>query len=85
MILVRTGHSCLRVGRHRCIFLALVILGPKEPRKQMNIYLHPLMEKLNELWQGIDAYYSHLKCQGNLCAANLCSIYYSLAYGKFTD
>jgi hypothetical protein len=41
------------------IFLALEILGPKEPRKQMNIFLHPLME---DLWQGVDAYGSHLKC-----------------------
>jgi hypothetical protein len=26
------------------IFLPLVIPGPKEPKKQMNIFLHPLME-----------------------------------------
>jgi hypothetical protein len=31
------------------IFLALVILDPKELKKQMNIYLHPLMEELKEL------------------------------------
>jgi hypothetical protein len=43
------------------IFLALVILGPKEPKKQMNIFLRPLMEELKELWQGVDAYDSHLK------------------------
>jgi hypothetical protein len=30
------------------IFLALVIPGPKEPKKQMNIFLHPLMEELKE-------------------------------------
>jgi hypothetical protein len=35
------------------IFLALVILGPKESKKQINIFLHPLMEELKELWQGI--------------------------------
>jgi hypothetical protein len=28
----------------------------------MNIYLRPLMEELKELWHGIDAYESHLKC-----------------------
>jgi hypothetical protein len=32
------------------IFLALVIPGPKEPKKQMNIYLCSFMEELNELW-----------------------------------
>jgi hypothetical protein len=44
------------------VFLALVILGPKEPKKQMNIFLHLLMEEMKELWQEVDAYDSHLKC-----------------------
>jgi NTP pyrophosphatase (non-canonical NTP hydrolase) len=44
------------------IFLALVILGPKESRKQMNIYLRLLMEELKELCHVVDAYDSHLKC-----------------------
>jgi hypothetical protein len=52
-------NKCLKEG---FIFLALVIPSPKEPRKQMNIFLHPLMEELKELWQGIDVYDSHLKC-----------------------
>jgi hypothetical protein len=43
------------------IFLDLVILGTKEPKKQMNIFLRPLMEELKELWQGVDAYDNHLK------------------------
>jgi hypothetical protein len=45
----------------RFIFLALVILGPEEPKKQMNIFLRPLMEELKELWKGVDAYDNHLK------------------------
>jgi hypothetical protein len=44
------------------IFLAIIILGPKEPKKQMNIFLRPSMEELKELWQGVDAYDSHMKC-----------------------
>jgi hypothetical protein len=52
-------NKCLKEG---FIFLALVILGPKEPKKQINIFLHLLMEELKELWQGIDAYENHLKC-----------------------
>jgi hypothetical protein len=52
----------------------------KEPRKQMNIYLRSLME---ELWQGLGAYESHLKCRFNLWDAYLWSIYDYLAYGKF--
>jgi hypothetical protein len=45
-----TPNKCLNEG---FIFLALVIPGSKEPRKQMNIYLHPLIEELKELWQGV--------------------------------
>jgi hypothetical protein len=44
------------------IFLTLVILGPKEPEKQMNIFLCLLMEELIELCQWVDAYDNHLKC-----------------------
>jgi hypothetical protein len=32
------------------IFVSLVILGPKELKKQMNIFLHPLIEEMKELW-----------------------------------
>jgi hypothetical protein len=65
------------------IFLTLVILGPKEPKKQINIFLCPLMEGLKELWQGVDAYDNHLKCRFNSCDAYLWSIHDYLAYGKF--
>jgi hypothetical protein len=41
------------------------------------------MEELKELWQGVDAYDSHLKCQLNLYATYLWSIYDYFAYGKF--
>jgi hypothetical protein len=61
-------NKCLKEG---FIFLALVILGPKEPKKEMNIFLRPLMEDLKELWQGVDAYDNHLKCQLNLCVVYL--------------
>jgi hypothetical protein len=41
------------------IFLALVILCSKELRKQMNIFLHLLVEEIKELWYGIDTYDNH--------------------------
>jgi hypothetical protein len=72
--------KCLKEG---FIFLALVIPGPKEPKKQMNIFLHSLMEELKDLWQGVDAYDSHLKCRFNLRAVYLWSIHDYFAYGKF--
>jgi hypothetical protein len=39
-------NKCLKEG---FIFLTLVISGPKEPKKQMNIFLRSLMEELKEL------------------------------------
>jgi hypothetical protein len=75
-------NKCLKEG---FIFRALVIPCPKEPKKQMNIFLHPLMEELKELWQGVDAYDNHLKCRFNLRDAYLWSIHDYLAYGKFVS
>jgi hypothetical protein len=67
--------KCLKEG---FIFFALVILLLN------NIFLHPLMEELKELWQGVDAYDSHLKCRFNLRVVYLWSIHNYLVYGKFT-
>jgi hypothetical protein len=65
------------------VFLALVIPGPKDPKKQMNIFLHPLMEEMKEVWQGVNAYDTHLKCRFNLHPTYLRSICDYLAYDKF--
>jgi hypothetical protein len=52
-------NKCLK---ERFIFPALVIMDPKDSKRQMNIFLRPLMEEMEELWQGIDACDSHQKC-----------------------
>jgi hypothetical protein len=75
-------NKCLKQG---FVFLALVILGPKELRKQMNIFLRTLMKEMKELWQVVDAYDSHLKCQFNLRDAYLWSIHDYLLYDKFAS
>jgi hypothetical protein len=62
-----------------------VIPGPKEPKKQINIFLRSLMKELKELWQQVDAYDSHIKCQFDLRDAYIWSINDYLAYGKFDD
>jgi hypothetical protein len=51
----------------------------------MNIFFHPLMEEMKELWEGVDAYDIHLKCRFNLRAAYLWSIHDYLAYGEFAS
>jgi hypothetical protein len=73
-------NKCLKQG---FIFLALVIPDPKLPKKQMNVFLHLLMEGMKELWKEVDAYDSHLKCRFNLRVDYLWSIHDYLAYGKF--
>jgi hypothetical protein len=75
-------NKCLKEG---FIFLAFVILGPKELKKEMNIFLRPLMKELKKLWQEVDAYDSHLKCQFNLRVVYLWSIHDYLAYDKFAS
>jgi hypothetical protein len=75
-------NKCLMEG---FIFLSLVIPGPKELKKQINIFLHLLMEELKELWQGVDVYDSHLKYRFNLCVAYMWSIHDFLACGKFAS
>jgi hypothetical protein len=52
------SNICLKQG---FIFLALVILSSKEPKKQMNVCMQPLFEELKKLWPGVDAFDSHLK------------------------
>jgi hypothetical protein len=69
--------------KHGFIFLAFVIPGPKELKKQMNVFMQPLFEELKKLWPGVDAYDSHLKCRFNLRAAYLWLIHDYLAYDKF--
>jgi hypothetical protein len=73
-------NKCLKEG---FIFISLVTLGPKETKKQMNIFSRSLMEELKELWHGVDAYDNHLKCRFNLHAAYLWSIHHYLAHDKF--
>jgi hypothetical protein len=63
-------NKCLKQG---FIFLVFVIPCPNESRKQMNIFLCLLMEEMKKLWQGVDAYGSHLKCD---------STYVLLIYGQ---
>jgi hypothetical protein len=73
-------NKCLKQG---FIFVALIIMGPKESKKQINIFLRLLMEELKELWQGVDAYDSHLKYRFNLRVAYIWSIHDYLAYRNF--
>jgi hypothetical protein len=36
--------------RPRIMFLSTVILGPYSPSRNINVYLRPLIDELNQLW-----------------------------------
>jgi hypothetical protein len=65
------------------MFLALIVPDPKDPVTKINVFMQPLIEELKLLWQGVEAYESHLKCSFTLRMAYLWSIHDLLAYGIF--
>lgn len=42
--------------KYEFMFLCLVIPGPEHPGPKLNVMLKPLIEELQELWKGIEAY-----------------------------
>jgi hypothetical protein len=38
------------------MFLTLIIPGPNSPKRNIDVYLQPLIDELNELWKGVDTY-----------------------------
>jgi hypothetical protein len=71
--------------KEEVMFLALIVPGPKDPVTKINVFMEPLIEELKMLWQGVEAYDSHLKCCFTLRAAYLWSIHDLLAYGIFSS
>lgn len=57
------------------LMLTLLIPGPKQPRNNIYVYLEPLIEDLNELWNnGVDIYDRISKSIFNLKAILLWTI-----------
>jgi hypothetical protein len=67
------------------MFLALVIVGPKDPCMKINVFMQPLIEELKVLWQGVEAYDSDINCKFNLRAEYLWSIHDLLKYGIWCE
>jgi hypothetical protein len=74
-------NKCMKEG---VLFLALIVPGPKELVTKINVFMQPLIEELKVLWQGVEAYDSHLKHSFTLRATYLWSIHDLLAYGIFS-
>jgi hypothetical protein len=45
-------NKCMKEG---VLFLALIVLGPKDPVTKINVFMQPLIEELKVLWQGVEA------------------------------
>ena len=45
------------------LILSMIIPGPKQP-SNLNVYLAPLIEELDELWTGVPAYDNRIRTNG---------------------
>ncbi|CAN1121606.1 hypothetical protein LINPERHAP2_LOCUS866 [Linum perenne] len=67
------------------LFLTLLIPGPSAPGKDIDVYMRPLIDELNELWSdGIQTYDTHSKSTFQLHAALLWTINDFPAYGNLS-
>ena len=65
------------------IMLTLLIPGPKQPGNDIDVYLQPLIEDLQELWNnGVEVYDAVNKSMFNLKAILMWTINDFLAYGN---
>ena len=54
------------------IFLTLIIPGPNYPGKNMNVYMQPLKDELQEAWDnGIKTYDAATKKLPNACVVHV--------------
>ncbi|CAL1383444.1 unnamed protein product [Linum trigynum] len=67
------------------LLLTLLIPGPLAPGKDIDVYLKPLVDELQELWlEGTQAYDVHSKCSFKLHAALIWTINDFPAYGNLS-
>ena len=65
------------------LIMSLLILGPNSPRKDIDVYLQPLIDKLKELWEnGVQAYDASSGEKFQMHAAVLWTINDFSAYGN---
>jgi hypothetical protein len=67
------------------LMLSLIIPGPSDPRKNIDVYLRPLVDDLKDLWnEGIRVYDASKKETFQLHATLLSTINDFFAYGKLS-
>jgi hypothetical protein len=65
-------------------FLSLVVPGPKNPGKNLNVFMRPLVDELNEAWPGVVTYDSFSKKNFKMRVSYHTSIHDYLALGMFS-
>ncbi|XP_074342221.1 uncharacterized protein LOC141679687 [Apium graveolens] len=71
--------------KRKYIMLALLISGPKEPGNNIDVYLQPLIEDLNLLWdKGVTVFDSYSQSNLNLRAMIFCTISDFPGYGNLS-
>ncbi|XP_068339217.1 uncharacterized protein [Pyrus communis] len=67
------------------LLLSLLIPGPRSPGKEIDVYMHPLIDELNELWEvGIPTYDAYSNQSFTMKAAVLWTISDFPAYGMLS-
>ena len=67
------------------LMLSLVIPGPKQPGNEIDVYLAPLIEDLQELWlKGVEVFEEFSKTRFNLRAILMWTIHDFPAYGNIS-
>jgi len=67
------------------MFLVMMIPGPKNPGKKLDVFLRPLIDELNNLWfAGVETYNVYRKENFQLRAALLWTISDFSAYGMLS-
>lgn len=58
--------------KHPFFIMPMLLLGPKSPGNDIDVYLQPLIKELKDLWKvGIETYDASLKHNLWLCVAVL--------------
>lgn len=67
------------------LFLSLILPGPKNPGKNLDVYLRPLIDELKDLWSiGVDTYDSNLEQNFNMRVALMWTISDFPAFGMLS-
>jgi len=71
--------------KRKYMMLSMMILGPRQPENDIDVYLSPFIEDLRLLWdEGVEVFDAHEKANFNLRAMLFCTINDFLEYGNLS-